>query len=71
MSGVREISRRWRRSLLRELAADAGFADPEALAAQLMLLYDGAVFAAQIERAAEAAAAARAAAGKLMAARRR
>ncbi len=42
---VDEVSsehRRWRRDLFASLARDAGAADPEALAAQLTVLYDGA-----------------------------
>src|SRR6478735_153263 len=40
--GVTEESRAWVRALFVELATNAGVADPESLAAQLVLLYDGA-----------------------------
>ena len=42
--------RAWVRGLVSGLAAEAGAADPEGLAAQLTLLYDGAMVAAQLDR---------------------
>ena len=58
--------RGWMRNLLTELAGGAGAPDPTALAAQLMLLYDGANIAARIDRNPAAAASARAAAAALL-----
>jgi AcrR family transcriptional regulator len=57
---VCEDSRRWLRDLFVGLAKDAGAADPKALAQQLVILYDGASIAAQMDRNVKAAAAARA-----------
>ena len=42
-------SRAWTRGLFAELARDAGAGDPEALAEQLLLLYDGAMVGARME----------------------
>jgi AcrR family transcriptional regulator len=50
---VREVcddSRAWLRSLLTELAREAGAGDPEQLSRQLVLLYDGALVGAQMDR---------------------
>jgi len=61
-SAAREVcdaSRRWLRSLLLELATAAGAADPARLAQQLVVVYDGAVAAAQMDRDPSAGAAAR------------
>jgi AcrR family transcriptional regulator len=58
--------RSWLRALLVELAADAGAAQPERLARQLHLLYDGAAVSAQIDHDPEAAVPARDAAVALM-----
>lgn len=58
--------RAWVRSLFIGLARDAGVADPEALAKQLNLLYDGAGLSARMDRDPSAAAAARAAASALI-----
>jgi AcrR family transcriptional regulator len=58
-SGVREVCddmRAWTRSLFVELSAEAGARDPSALAGQLVLLYDGSVVGAQMDRTASAAA---------------
>jgi AcrR family transcriptional regulator len=55
-------ARRWTRELFADLAKKAGAANPEALAKQLLLLYDGAAASAQMDRDSAAAAAARAAA---------
>jgi AcrR family transcriptional regulator len=58
--------RAWVRSLFTELARAAGAADPEALAQQLVMLYDGATVAAQMDRDSTAAEAARAMAATLI-----
>jgi AcrR family transcriptional regulator len=55
-------ARRWTRELLSGLAKEAGAVTPEALASQLLLLYDGAAASAQMDRDSAAAAAAKAAA---------
>jgi len=54
------------RSLFTELARAAGAADPEPLAQQLVMLYDGATVAAQMDRDTTAAKAARAMAATLI-----
>lgn len=46
---VCETSRGWVRSTFRQLAAEAGATDPDGLARQLVLLYDGASVAAQLD----------------------
>jgi AcrR family transcriptional regulator len=51
-AGVRRVcaqSRGWVRDLLVELAAEAGAADPERLAQQLVLLYDGATMGSYMD----------------------
>lgn len=53
-------TRNWTYDLFAALAAEAGAADPPTLATRLVLLYDGAVVAAQIQRDPTAAATARA-----------
>ena len=58
--------RRWVRALLTELAAQAGVPEPEVLARQLHLLYDGSGQSARMDRDGDAAAAARAAAAVLL-----
>ncbi|HEX2672530.1 MAG TPA: TetR/AcrR family transcriptional regulator [Polyangiaceae bacterium] len=61
-SAAREVcdtSRRWVRSLLLDLATAAGARDPARLALQLVVLYDGLVAAAQMDRDPSVAAAAR------------
>jgi AcrR family transcriptional regulator len=55
-------ARRWTRELFAGLAKEAGAVDPDALASQLLLLYDGAAASAQMDREPAAAAAAKAAA---------
>lgn len=68
-AGIREAcdtARSWLRDLFTSLAREAGAADPEALAGQLMLLYDGASVSAHMEGNASAAAAARATAERLI-----
>ena len=44
-----QSSRRWRRSLFVDLVRDAGVKDPEPLARQLEMLYDGAMVAARVD----------------------
>ena len=58
--------RRWLRGLLADLARDAGAAEPERLARQLHLLYDGASVSARMDRDPEAATPARIAAEALV-----
>ncbi len=58
--------RAWVRSLFLELAAAAGARDPEQLATQLVLLYDGATIGARMDRDPAVAAAARAVASTLL-----
>ena len=63
---VSDESRGWTRSLFADLAREAGAKDPERLARQLTLLYDGAVVSARMDRDAKAAAAARVVAESLV-----
>jgi AcrR family transcriptional regulator len=63
---VCEDSRRWMRDLFIGLARDAGAIDPNGLAQQLLMLYDGASISAQMDRNPEAARVARAAAAALL-----
>ena len=63
---VSDESRAWIRSLLAELGQEAGAADPQRLARQLALLYDGATVGARMDRDPGAAATARAAAVTLV-----
>jgi len=56
---VSDMSRAWVRSLFTELGRAAGAADPEHLAQQLVLLYDGATVSARMDRDPGAAAAAK------------
>ena len=70
-SGVEQVSdemRAWVRSLFTDLAAAAGAPDPAGLAAQLVLLYDGASVGARMDRNPGTAAAARTVAAALIAA---
>ena len=55
-------ARRWTRELLSGLAKEAGASNPDVLAKQLVVLYDGAAASAQMDRDPAAAAEARAAA---------
>jgi AcrR family transcriptional regulator len=59
-------ARAWFRGLLVELARDAGAVDPEQLAGQLVLLYDGAVMGSSMDRDPAAPARARAIAELLL-----
>jgi AcrR family transcriptional regulator len=52
-------SRAWTRALMVDLARQAGVADPEPLAQQLLLLYDGALMGARLDRDPSTATAAR------------
>jgi AcrR family transcriptional regulator len=61
-----EAYRRWVRTLLTELAAQADVPEPEILARQLHLLYDGSGQSARMDHDPTAAAAARAAAATLL-----
>ena len=68
-SSAEEVSathRAWLRSLFVDLARDAGAPDPEALARQLMLLYDGAAVSAWMDHNPSAAHAARSVATALV-----
>jgi AcrR family transcriptional regulator len=58
--------RRWLRGYLADLAASAGAAEPEVLARQIHLLYDGAMTARSLDDDADVTASARAAAGALL-----
>ena len=59
-------TRAWTRGLLTDLARDAGAADPAALAAQLVILYDGAMAGAAQDQNPAAALSARAIAASLI-----
>ena len=66
---VRQVAdgyREWMRTLFTDLAAEVGVADPDTLARQLHLLYDGATLAARMDRDPSAASAAREAAAALL-----
>lgn len=68
-SVVEQISdhyRAWLRGLFVELARDAGAKDPEALAAQLVILYDGTSVGARMDRGPAAATTARTMAATLL-----
>jgi AcrR family transcriptional regulator len=58
--------RRWLRGYLTELAASAGAAEPDVLARQIHLLYDGAMTARSLDDDADVAAAVKAAAAALL-----
>jgi hypothetical protein len=61
-----ELSRAWLRSVLLDLSREAGATDPERLARQLGLLYDGVTVATRMDRNGGAAAEARALAASLL-----
>jgi AcrR family transcriptional regulator len=63
---VCDESRAWTLELFTRLAKEAGAAQPKKLARQLLMLYDGAVTAAQMDGEANAAAAAKALAASLV-----
>jgi len=63
---VCDESRAWMKNLFRDLARDAGAADPDQLGDQLMLLYDGAIITASMDSDASGAAKARAMAAGLL-----
>lgn len=63
---VTEDARTWIRSLFRDLAKEAGAADPEHLARQLVLLHDGAYISAWLDHDASTAQAARTIAAALV-----
>ena len=47
---VADSTRAWTRALLVDLARDVGAPDPSALAAQLVVLYDGATVGSRMDR---------------------
>ncbi|MCW2799873.1 MAG: HTH-type transcriptional regulator betI [Aeromicrobium sp.] len=57
---VSTSNRTWTRDLLTDLAREAGVADPDALAQQLILIYDGAITGVRMDHRADIGAAARA-----------
>jgi AcrR family transcriptional regulator len=63
---VTETYRAWVRSLFRDLAKEVGASDPETLAGQLVLLYDGAGISAWMDHNPDAAKASRAVAATLI-----
>jgi AcrR family transcriptional regulator len=63
---VCDENRAWTRSLFTDLARDAGARDPEALAAQLIVLYDGSSVGVRMDRTAAAATTSRAVAAALL-----
>jgi AcrR family transcriptional regulator len=65
VEGATDRYRQWVRTLFTDLAREAGIADPEGLARQLHLLYDGAGISARMDRDPTAATTARAAAAAL------
>ena len=68
-SAIRKVAdncRTWTHGLFAELATASGYADPETLARQLVLLYDGAANSARMDRDPSAATTARAAAATLL-----
>jgi AcrR family transcriptional regulator len=63
---VCDVSRAWVRELFAELARDAGARDPQALGAQLVVLYDGTSVGARMDRGPAAATTARTVAAALL-----
>jgi AcrR family transcriptional regulator len=53
---VADVSRGWVRTRFADLATEAGVADPQALAASLVMVYDGAIVSARMDRHPKAAA---------------
>jgi AcrR family transcriptional regulator len=66
LEAVTDRHRAWVRDLFAGLAREAGAQDPGAVSAQLVLLYDGAMVGAQLDRSAAPAIAAAAAAGAIL-----
>ena len=66
VEAVSDESRAWTRSLFADLAESAGAVDPQGLARQLVLLYDGAMVSARMDRNPGSAAAARTVAASLI-----
>jgi AcrR family transcriptional regulator len=71
VTAVLDESRRWLATLFLELATQAGARNPKRLAAQLVMLYDGAIVAAQMDADLQAPRAAREAAEILVASQTR
>jgi AcrR family transcriptional regulator len=67
VEAVSDAHRAWVRSLFSDLGREAAARDPEGLADQLILLYDGSMVGAQLDRSPAPAQAARAAAAALLA----
>jgi AcrR family transcriptional regulator len=63
---VCDENRAWTRTLFTDLAREAGARDPQALAAQLVILYDGSSVGARMDRSAAAAGTSRAVAAALL-----
>ena len=63
---VCDKTRAWTRGLFTELARDAGVPDPDALTEQLLMLFDGAMVGARMDRQTGKAASARAIAAVLV-----
>jgi AcrR family transcriptional regulator len=61
-----DATRAWTRALFTDLAREAGARDPEALAGQLVILYDGSMAGARLDPAAQAPVQARAMAAALL-----
>ena len=66
IAGETDEYRAWMRGMFTDLSREAGAADPELLARQLHLLYDGAMLSARMDRDPTAASTARAAAAVLL-----
>jgi len=66
VGAVRDAHRTWVRELLSDLCREAGAADPDGLSAQLVLLYDGSMVGAQLDRSPAPGLAAQAAAAALL-----
>lgn len=66
IQAIRDGHRAWVRELFTDLSREAGASDPAALSAQLVLLYDGSMVGAQLDRSPRAGLAAQAAATTLL-----